>query len=187
MTNISKPEASRSSTSRTSIYLAYGALSVRQVYQKAERQKQVVEGKHKNMLGQFQSRCWWRCHFIQKLESEYQIEYEPFNRGFMMMSYADNEAHYEAWKNGQTGIPIVDANMRCLQATGFINFRMRAMLVSFAIFGLRLHWKLISNHLAQLFLDFEPGIHYPQVQMQAGLTGYHTIAYLQSCLSIQKT
>lgn len=70
---------------------------------------------------------------------------------------------------------MVDACMRCLEATGYINFRMRAMLVSFLCHHLWLDWKDGVVHLARLFLDFEPGIHYPQFQMQAGVTGINTI------------
>ena len=70
---------------------------------------------------------------------------------------------------------MIDANMRALINTGWINFRMRAMLVSFACHHLDLDWRLITSHLGQNFLDYEPGIHYPQIQMQAGTTGINTI------------
>jgi deoxyribodipyrimidine photo-lyase len=58
--------------------------------------------------------------------------------------------------------------------TGYINFRMRAMLVSFYVFNLGQDWREL-HFLARLFLDYEPGIHYPQIQMQAGLTGMNII------------
>jgi deoxyribodipyrimidine photo-lyase len=62
-----------------------------------------------------------------------------------------------------------------LQQTGWINFRMRAMLVSFASYHLWLHWREPSLHLARLFVDYEPGIHYSQFQMQSGTTGINTV------------
>ena len=81
----------------------------------------------------------------------------------------------EAAVTGQTGYPMVDACMRCLRDTGFMNFRMRAMVVSFACFGLHLSWRFIHEPLAQLFTDYEPGIHISQLQMQAGVTGFNTL------------
>jgi deoxyribodipyrimidine photo-lyase len=65
--------------------------------------------------------------------------------------------------------------MRCLHTTGWINFRMRAMLVSFFCHHLYQDWRAGTYHLARLFLDYEPGIHYPQFQMQAGTTGVNTV------------
>jgi deoxyribodipyrimidine photo-lyase len=65
--------------------------------------------------------------------------------------------------------------MRCLLETGFLNFRMRAMLVSFLCHHLWQDWRTGAEHLARHFLDYEPGIHYPQLQMQASTTGINTI------------
>ncbi|MFM7807902.1 MAG: FAD-binding domain-containing protein, partial [Planctomycetota bacterium] len=70
---------------------------------------------------------------------------------------------------------MVDACMRALTATGWINFRMRAMLVSFASHHLWLDWRSFAPWLARQFLDYEPGIHYPQIQMQSGTTGINTL------------
>lgn len=171
---ISKPEGSRVSCSRLSPYLAWGNVSARQVYQYAAA-KLGKSSPVRHPLRQFMSRVWWRSHFIQKLETEYQIEWEAINKGLEVIPRVWNEAYFEAWATGRTGYPMIDANMRCLAATGYTNFRMRAMLVSFATFPLWLPWKPVATHLAQLFLDFEPGIHFGQFQMQAGLTGYNTL------------
>lgn len=86
-----------------------------------------------------------------------------------------NDAYLTAWQQGQTGYPMVDACMRSLIATGWLNFRMRAMLMSFASYHLWLHWRLPALHLARQFTDYEPGIHYAQAQMQSGTTGINTI------------
>jgi deoxyribodipyrimidine photo-lyase len=61
--------------------------------------------------------------------------------------------------------------MRALVQTGWLNFLMRAMLVAIASWQLWLHWRQPALHLARCFTDYEPGIHYSQVQMQAGVTG----------------
>ena len=65
--------------------------------------------------------------------------------------------------------------MRCVVKTGYLNFRMRALLVSFLTHHLWQNWQDGVVHLAKNFLDFEPGIHYPQFQMQAGETGINMI------------
>ena len=97
------------------------------------------------------------------------------NRGYETLEHDNNPKFLRAWKQGKTGIPLVDACMRCVSETGWINFRMRAMLVSVLCFHLDCDWRSGVYHLAQQFLDYEPGIHYPQFQMQAGTTGVNTI------------
>ena len=171
--HISKPELSRKSCSRLSPYIAWGNLSVRQVYQACEAFKKWVP--HKREINNFASRLRWHCHFIQKFEMECRIEFENFNRACDTLRSETNEHYLKAWKNSNTGYPLIDAAMRCVNTTGYLNFRMRAMLVSFLTHHLWQPWKEGATHLAQQFLDFEPGIHFPQFQMQAGTTGIHTI------------
>lgn len=171
--HISKPLLSRRSCSRLSPYLAWGNVSMRTVYQHALTL--YLDGGAKRPLSQFISRLHWHCHFIQKFESECRMETEHVNTGYLAKRKPYNAALVAAWQQGRTGVPIVDANMRCVAATGFINFRMRAMLVSFLVYNLWQEWQTGAYHLARQFLDYEPGIHYPQFQMQAGVTGVNTL------------
>lgn len=169
---IGEPAASRRTCSRLSPYLAWGCISMRQVYQayrQAPRQGVV------NDLKAFGSRLRWQGHFIQKLESEDRMEFEPVNRAYLEMGHTGTPETLQAWKEGRTGVPLVDACMRCVVATGYLNFRMRAMLVSFLTHHLDHPWNAGVEHLARCFLDFEPGIHYAQFQMQAAVTGINTI------------
>ncbi len=171
--HISKPTESRKSCSRLSPFLAWGNLSVRQVYHAIKNSE--AYSKNKGNFSAMLTRLKWRDHFIQKFEQEWRYEFECINRGYESLEYDDEPGLVEAWKTGHTGYPMVDANMRCLNATGWINFRMRAMLVSFFCHHLFQDWRKGVYHLAQQFLDYEPGIHYPQFQMQAGTTGINTI------------
>ena len=126
-------------------------------------------------LAAFQSRLYWHCHFIQKLESEPAIEFENMHRGYDGLREDDwHAAHFEALVAGRTGWPLVDACVAMLRETGWINFRMRAMLVSVAAYPLWLHWRPVGLWLARQFLDYEPGIHWSQLQMQSGTTGINT-------------
>jgi deoxyribodipyrimidine photo-lyase len=127
-------------------------------------------------LKAFESRLRWHCHFIQKLEDEPEIEFRNMHPAYDGMREGEfDTAKFTAWADGLTGYPFVDACMRSLAATGWLNFRMRAMLMSFASYHLWLHWRETSLHLARLFTDYEPGIHYAQAQMQSGTTGINTM------------
>lgn len=171
--HVSSPLHSREHCSRLSPYLAWGNLSVRQVYQALEANRQRF-GWDRAMAA-FESRLHWHCHFIQKFEMECRMEFEDINRGYTQMQRQPDPALQAAWREGRTGFPLIDASMRCLAETGYINFRSRAMLVSFFCHHLWQHWRDAAAHLGALFLDFEPGIHYAQLQMQAGVTGTNTI------------
>ena len=169
MSHISKPEQARTGCSRISPYIAWGNLSIREVYHKAYHLKETA--KNKQALDAFMSRLRWQSHFVQKFEMEHTMEKESVNKGFQKLKKDISEDYQIAWKTGQTGFPLVDACMRCLNETGYLNFRMRALVVSFFTHNLWQPWQDASRHLSRMFLDFEPGIHFPQLQMQAGETG----------------
>ena len=173
--DISKPAKARISCSRLSPYLAWGNISVREVWQYALAHRQQLPLR---AWQAFASRMHWRCHFMQKFETNCSIEQQHLNPGYAHFPYrSDSRIEHDlaAWQQGQTGIPMVDACMRSLNHTGYLNFRMRAMLVSFLCHHLNIDWRLGAPHLARQFLDFEPGIHYPQLNMQASVTGINTI------------
>ena len=170
--HISKPSLSRKSCSRLSPYLTYGNLSMRMIYQYTNQYYE--SSKNKRAILNFVSRLHWHCHFMQKFEDECRMEFENVNRAYDSLVKPKNESYIKAWQEGKTGVPIVDACMRCVVATGYLNFRMRAMVVSFFTFNLWQDWREL-HFLARQFLDYEPGIHYPQLQMQSGTTGINTI------------
>ena len=171
--HISKPLESRVSCSRLSPYFAWGNISIKQVFQ--------FVGKHPNgtandrAFSGMLTRLHWHCHFIQKFEMECSYETACVNRGYELLEHTKNEAFIKAWNQGATGFPLIDACMRAVEQTGWINFRMRAMVVSFFTLNLDQDWRDGVYHLARQFLDYEPGIHYPQFQMQAGTTGINTV------------
>lgn len=171
--SISAPGPARTGCSRLSPYITWGNLSIRQITHYLDQHYE--ESASKCGIRSFKSRLGWHCHFVQKFESEPRIEFENLNRGYNDIRTEWNEDHFEAWKSGNTGFPMVDACMRSVIETGYLNFRMRAMLVSFLTHHLWLHWPKGSLHLARQFLDFEPGIHYSQFQMQAGTMGVNTV------------
>jgi deoxyribodipyrimidine photo-lyase len=172
---ISSPLSAPDACSRLSVYLCYGCLSIREVVQATNEEllKMPPEAsRRKSGLTAFMSRLYWHCHFIQKLESEPEIEWRNMHRGYDGLRENEfNGDYFNVLKNGRTGWPMVDACVIMLRETGWLNFRMRAMLVSVAAYPLWLHWKPVGDWLATQFLDYEPGIHWSQLQMQSGTTG----------------
>ncbi len=171
--HISKPQLARTGCSRLSPYIAWGNLSMRQICNHAMAFRD--QKKNVRQIDNFASRLRWQAHFIQKFEMECSMEFVAINKGFRDLNQLSNPSFHQAWATGYTGVPLVDACMRCLNTTGYLNFRMRALVVSFYTHHLFQPWQNCSPHLAQQFLDFEPGIHYPQIQMQAGVTGINTL------------
>ena len=176
---MASPGAGARACSRISVHLATGALSVREAAQAgAERQRQ-VQGTRAGWVGSlrsFSSRLAWRDHFTQKLEDAPGLETRCLHSAYEDLRPRPGDAALlAAWQTGETGIPFVDACMRSLVATGWLNFRMRAMLMAVASYHLWLDWRDSGPHLARMFTDYEPGIHWPQCQMQSGTTGTNTI------------
>jgi deoxyribodipyrimidine photo-lyase len=183
MKTISKPGISARHCSRLSTHITFGTLSMREVEQATKAKILSLSGNSdpdavfftRNLLA-FLSRLAWHCHFIQKLEQQPDIEFKCMHPAFEgMREPHHNESFFNAWKTGNTGYPLVDACMRSLHENGWITFRMRAMLVSFASYHLWLDWRKTAPFLAKLFTDYEPGIHYSQFQMQSGVTGINAI------------
>lgn len=175
---ISSPLTAPDACSRLSAYLAWGCISMREVVQHTRAhiaQLPPSATRHRAGLTAFISRLYWHCHFIQKLESEPEIEWRNMHRGYDGLREEDfNTPYFEALKAARTGWPMVDACVVMLRETGWLNFRMRAMLVSVAAYPLWLHWRPVGEWLATQFLDYEPGIHWSQLQMQSGTTGINT-------------
>ena len=180
---MSSPLSAAESCSRLSAHLAMGTVSMREAAQAAYRRLDAVKALAKEergtwpaALNAFVGRLHWHCHFIQKLEDAPEHEFRNVHSGYDgLREESFDAARFAAWAEGETGFPFVDACMRSLKSGGWINFRMRAMLTAFASYHLWLPWRQTGLHLARLFTDYEPGIHWNQIQMQSGTTGINTV------------
>ena len=164
---ISAPSDARTGTSQLSPYLRFGCLSVRQVYQFID--EGCRDGRAKQM---FVSRLYWNKHYNQKL-----ADWPGWMETAVNPALEDLHAETHdpelvtAWKRGETGYPMVDASMRCLEGTGWLNFRMRAMCASFLCDLLQQPWKIGADWFYYHLLDADPAINYTQFQIQAGVDG----------------
>jgi deoxyribodipyrimidine photo-lyase len=176
---MSSPGDGARACSRLSPYLAWGAVSMREVAQACEwRRRSLPQGAQnwRKSLRSFSGRLHWHCHFIQKLEDDPRIEFENLHSLYDgLRPQAPTAELLHAWSVGETGYPFLDACMRSLRATGWLNFRMRAMVMATASYHLWMDWRTPGLHLARMFTDYEPGIHWSQVQMQSGTTGINTV------------
>ena len=166
---MSSPIQSEQSCSRLSPHFTFGSISIREVYQVLN--KYYAKSHNKSDLYSFKKRLYWHCHFIQKLHTEPELEFYSMHRMCDQLRLEHDDQLIDKWFNGETGFPFLDACMKYLHRYGWINFRMRAMIMSFASYNLWQPWQKTSPLLAQLFTDYEPGIHISQVQMQSGVTG----------------
>ncbi|MFN4184168.1 MAG: FAD-binding domain-containing protein [Hyphomonas sp.] len=178
--DMSSPLTAADACSRLSPHLAFGTVSIREAWQAARK---ALDGHSREgdtafaaSIGSFISRLHWHCHFIQKLEDQTSIESRNLHPGYdgLRPEPEAGDPRLAAWIEGRSGFPFLDACMRSLKDTGWLNFRMRAMTMGFASHHLWLDWKQPAERLAALFTDFEPGIHYPQAQMQSATTGINT-------------
>ena len=162
---ISSPNSAFDAGSRLSAHIAWGTTSLRTIHRDtAERMGEAKASdapearRWTRSLRAFGARLHWHDHFSQRLESAPDMEFSALNEAHRALEYPDDPALLDAWCEGRTGHPMVDAAVRCLRATGFMNFRMRAMLVSVACHGLELSWRSIQYPCARMFRDYEPGI-----------------------------
>ena len=173
---MASPLTGERACSRLSPHFALGTLSIREAVQATTLRQAERPGPHwAKALTSFQARLAWRDHFVQKLEDQPSIETTCLSPAAeALRPRLPDAARLAAWTAGETGLPFLDACMRYLTATGWLNFRMRAMVMASASYHLWLDWRATGPVLARLFTDYEPGIHWPQVQMQSGVTAINS-------------
>jgi deoxyribodipyrimidine photo-lyase len=164
--NHQKPIPSSLSSSRLSAYITWGNISVRTIFQRtSERIQSCDSEKEKLQLEDFLSKLVSRA----KICNGTKVIDNNSNEGQLKKEW--NEEWYQHWINGKTGIPIIDAAMRSLDKTGWLNFTLRGVVLSFICKSLLQDCRKPSEGLAKLFLDYEPVIHDFHVLQQSCISG----------------
>lgn len=154
-------------TTYLGIYLRFGTVSIRQL---------AAEIKQKNEV--LLSELIWREFFMQILYHFPHVVEGSFKPKYDKIEWLNNEAHFKAWCNGETGYPIVDAGMRQLNQTGMMHNRVRMIVASFLIKHLLVDWKWGEQYFADKLLDFELASNNGNWQWAAG-TGCDSAPYFR--------
>lgn len=173
---ISSPLSALEHCSRLSPYLALGVVSDRELFQalcvaRTEHGTQDELNRLESPSRFFVERLYWRAAYLQAMERQSDLDRRAGLTAFDGLRESERmNGWLQAWAAGMTGFPLVDAAMRMLTATGWLNMRLRGTVTSFALNDLWLPWQEVGMVLAREFLDYEPAIHWSQLQIHAGVS-----------------
>ena len=134
-------------TSGLSVHLRFGTISIRELVRRAIE----LESRGEKWL----TELIWREFYQAMLFNHPHVVNRSFRPEFANLDWPGEEAHFQAWCAGQTGFPIVDAAMRCLNATGWMHNRLRMIVASFLTKDLLIDWRRGEHYFAVKLLDFE--------------------------------
>lgn len=131
-------------TSKLGVHFRFGTISIREKARKAQLLNDV-----------FLSELVWRDFYSMILQHFPRVEDQSFREKYEAIEWRNNEKEFEAWCNGQTGYPIVDAGMRELNNTGHMHNRVRMIVASFLTKHLLIDWRWGERYFADKLLDFD--------------------------------
>lgn len=131
-------------TSRLSVHLRFGTVSIRQLVVKAQ-----------DLNETWLNELIWREFYMMILYHFPHVVKSAFKPNYNHIPWTNNEHHFELWCSGKTGYPIVDAGMRELNQTGFMHNRVRMIVASFLTKHLLIDWRWGEAYFAKKLLDFE--------------------------------
>lgn len=152
----SQPLASERAASRLSPHLTHGTISLRSISAAiTARLAERPTGRWPSALHGFQA----------------QLSRRPDPQATCLpQGCLASDPRLEFWLAGETGLPFVDALMRYLAATGWLNAHLRGLVLSLAVHQLGLDWQAASAALARRLTDYDPAIFWPQAKKLAGQT-----------------
>ena len=131
-------------TSKLGVHFRFGTISIRQ---KAKAAAQLNDTYLNELI--------WRDFYSMILYHFPHVVEKPFREKYSYIEWSDDEPSFEAWKEGRTGYPLVDAGMRELNATGFMHNRVRMVVASFLTKHLLIDWRWGEAYFAEKLLDFD--------------------------------
>jgi deoxyribodipyrimidine photo-lyase len=148
----------KDSTSKLSPHLKFGTVSIREVFWETERLKARNPDSDTSGIKTWQEELAWRDFYMQVLWNWPETTEKPFLEEYEDIDWRSREEaeeDWDAWINGETGFPFVDAGMRQLKKTGWMHNRLRMVVTSFACKDLWLDWRNVHEYFKEMFVDAE--------------------------------
>ena len=145
----------KDATTRLGAYLKFGCVSIREAF----KEMKDSAGKASLLVGQLYYREFYyhvAYHFPEILKGQVGDKSTPMHGRYEKADWNTDEEQLEKWKTGQTGFPIVDAAMRCLNKTGWLHGRMRMMVAMFLVRDLNIDWRVGERYMATQLVDYDP-------------------------------
>jgi deoxyribodipyrimidine photo-lyase len=149
--------AEKRGTTRMSVHLRFGTVSIRQLMQQAQE-----------LNNKLLNEMIWRDFFMMLLWHFPNTATEAYDPKMRHLPYRDDEAQYQAWCEGRTGYPLVDAGMRQLNATGYIHNRARIAAAGLLVKQLFIDWRLGEHYFSEKLLDYDMSNNVGNWQWMAG-------------------
>ena len=135
----------RYNTSLLSAHNKFGTISIRELY-------------HHSKDDIFISQLYWRDFYTHIIFHFPHVLGNPFRQKFKKLEWENDKTLFQAWCEGNTGFPIVDAGMRELNQTGYMHNRVRMITASFLIKDLNIDWQWGEKYFAQKLIDYDPAV-----------------------------
>ncbi len=165
-------------TSLLSAHLRCGTIGVRTIYAKLKEARAAGTKEQQRNCDVWLSELIWREFYLQVLANFPHVTKGAFRPEYDKLEWSDNERHFEAWCAGMTGYPIVDAAMRCLNATGNMHNRLRMIVAMFLTKDLLIHWQRGERYFMHQLVDGDMAANNGGWQWSAG-TGTDAAPYFR--------
>ncbi|MGE4232848.1 MAG: deoxyribodipyrimidine photo-lyase [Bacteriovoracia bacterium] len=140
-------------TSGLSVHLRFGTISIRDCVRVAL--EQIKSASKKTGAETWLKELIWREFYQMILDQFPYVAVSAFKKEYDSIKWPGKEEHFQAWCEGNTGFPIVDAAMRHFNETGWMHNRLRMIVASFLVKDLLVDWKKGEKYFAQNLLDFD--------------------------------
>jgi deoxyribodipyrimidine photo-lyase len=173
-----RDRADLDNTSQLSAHLRAGTIGIRMIVERLTARKQDGTAAQQQSCDAFLKELIWREFYLQVLHNFPHVMRGAFRPEYDRLEWSENEEHFQAWRAGRTGYPIVDAAMRCLNATGWMHNRLRMTAAMFLTKDLLIHWQRGERYFMQQLVDGDLAANNGGWQWSAG-TGTDAAPYFR--------